>query len=461
MRKGITGMLLVFLLLTLCPGAMAGYNEMIVATDGKGVAVYTSSSGAKQAGVLYNGYVHGLSLESTNGLYTCDLTWDYTVYVDQDKAGKREAATLCDAFLAEVCQENAPLYTTPARKHVTARHAPGTLVTVFGEFGDCYFADGGEITGFFLKSALKKVGGLTFAEANSQENTPYIAEGILHTGGRRLYPSASATGYSEVHPYQILQDGQTVHIRAYLGDWVQLREGGFIEQRYLDPDGDHAPRCATVKTDQPLNRLNVRYAASSDSWVEGKLCGGAQVEVISQTDEWAYIVTIGESSQPISGCVQKKYLAFGADAAKVKNGCTRVRLEDDAYYDRSWRYAYHELQKYQKLSAGTEVTVVGVLDGFDAESDSDTDTLLILTDDGYFLRLTWDGTPLTPIETLGISVKTASSVRMRSAPRKDSDALRTLSSGTKVEVLLRGEGWTMVKYKDQTGYVMSRYLRFP
>ena len=36
--------------------AFAGYNEVIVATDGNGVTVYTGSSGSKKAGILYNGY---------------------------------------------------------------------------------------------------------------------------------------------------------------------------------------------------------------------------------------------------------------------------------------------------------------------------------------------------------------------------------------------------------------------
>ena len=72
-----------------------------------------------------------------------------------------------------------------------------------------------------------------------------------------------------------------------------------------------------------------------------------------------------------------------------------------------------------------------------------------------------NGGMLVPLESLGVTAKAASDVRMRVAPSKESKALRTLSKGAKVEVLLRGEGWTMVKYKDQTGYVMSRYLQFP
>ena len=44
---------------------------------------------------------------------------------------------------------------------------------------------------------------------------------------------------------------------------------------------------------------------------------------------------------------------------------------------------------------------------------------------------------------------------------KDAEEILTLNQGTGVEVLLRGENWTIVKYRDQVGYVMSRYLQFP
>ena len=60
-----------------------------------------------------------------------------------------------------------------------------------------------------------------------------------------------------------------------------------------------------------------------------------------------------------------------------------------------------------------------------------------------------------------VLAKTTSSVKLREAPGKTAVVSRTLSKGERVEVLLRGEGWTLVKYKNQTGYVMSRYLQFP
>ncbi len=54
-----------------------------------------------------------------------------------------------------------------------------------------------------------------------------------------------------------------------------------------------------------------------------------------------------------------------------------------------------------------------------------------------------------------------SAARLRKAPDPDAGVIRQLKAKTKVEVLLRGEIWTMVKYKGETGFMMSRYLSFP
>ena len=71
--------LLLFGLLLWAGTASAGWNDFTVSTEGKGIAVYSSSSGSTKVGILYNGYHNGLSLEETNGRYECDLTLDYSV----------------------------------------------------------------------------------------------------------------------------------------------------------------------------------------------------------------------------------------------------------------------------------------------------------------------------------------------------------------------------------------------
>ena len=50
---------------------------------------------------------------------------------------------------------------------------------------------------------------------------------------------------------------------------------------------------------------------------------------------------------------------------------------------------------------------------------------------------------------------------MRTAPNPDAEVLHQVKAKAKVEVLLRGEIWSIVKYKDEIGYMMSRYLSFP
>ena len=69
---------------------------------------------------------------------------------------------------------------------------------------------------------------------------------------------------------------------------------------------------------------------------------------------------------------------------------------------------------------------------------------------------------MEPVKTeTDIYAKTRSAVRLRKSPDEDGAVLHEVKAKTKVEVLLRGEIWTIVKYKDEIGYMMSRYLSFP
>lgn len=477
MKKLLAFTLLLSLLLPVLP-ARAGWNPLTVAAEGRGIAVYTSSGGGKQAGILYNGFNSSLDLEPTNGLYGCGLTAEYTVWLNQRKAEKKlpkgwdvgsvnspalEAQMPCEIFLAEVSAQDAPLYSTPGHKHLNARHAPGALALVCGEFGDDYYVNFGSyaLSGFMPKSALRKVQALTYAQANGELWGIETADiRTVYTGGGVIMRSGSATGYSDNCTYWQARDGEQVTVLATVGNWAQLVGGGFLEARFLDPDGDHSRTYAAVKSDRILDRLNVRVFAGKDAAVNCKLCAGAKVQVANRTDDWAFIYITGETGSSFySGAVQTRYLAFGAEAEQVKNGCTRIRTNyllhagnGGGQYRTSW-------QGEETLPIGTELTVVGVEGHYDAEQDY-PDKLICLTDGGRLITLYNDGV-VEPVDSLGITAKTTSSVKLREAPGKTAVVARTLSKGEKVEVLLRGEGWTMVKYKNQTGYVMSRYLQFP
>ena len=80
------------------------------------------------------------------------------------------------------------------------------------------------------------------------------------------------------------------------------------------------------------------------------------------------------------------------------------------------------------------------------------------------LKLKLDSTCMhedEPLQESGIQASVRSAVRMRKAPNPDAEVLHQVKAKNKVEVLLRGEIWTLVKYKGETGYMMSRYLSFP
>ena len=99
--------------------------------------------------------------------------------------------------------------------------------------------------------------------------------------------------------------------------------------------------------------------------------------------------------------------------------------------------------------------------GICTDSKDEWEIYFCLLDDGTAVTVEDCGGVLEPLEGPGVKVKTASRVKMRVGPSKDAEEILTLNQGTGVEVLLRGENWTIVKYRDQVGYVMSRYLQFP
>ena len=464
--------LLLGTLILSAPAAFAGYNEMTVATDGTGVTVYAASTGSGKAGILYNGYNSELSLESEHGRFSCILTQDYTVWVNTEKAESLysarkenedhdawEARRPCNIFLAEVSKDDTPVYTSPKHKRFYVKHAKGTVVKVCGEFGSDYYVEGAT-WGFVPRDAVSKIADMTYPQMKSPT---YIWEDLEK---RTLYASetepvwtaASASGYSEDYfSYGGYTSNKEVTVLRDLGDWVQLLHGEFIEKRFLDPDGDHSYPAAWVKTEGILDRLRVRSDASTDSTVKVKLCAGTQVRVISRGEKWAVVLAAGTNGGlQIIGCVQSQFLSNSPDS--VKNGTVQVRMTRDLRGNDEMTI-FSESRKGDALPAGTALTVVGVYESGSSRADQ-VDAFLCETEDGRYIEVENNGI-LEPLSDSGVTAAVRSKARLRKAPGPDADVIQQLKAKTKVEVLLRGEIWTLVKYKNETGYMQSRYLSFP
>ena len=459
MKKLALLFILCLLAIGLVSVAIAGSNEMIVATDGEGIAVYESATSGHQVGTLYNGFRSQLSLTDTNGRFSCWLTQDTTVWLNEEKAMKYistpDGQSHCNCFLAEVTEDGAGLYTGTGHKHLLAKHKAGTLIMVFGSFGNDYYVEiGGGGEGFMAKSALQKVKDLTYSETmDACYGMTDLETVAVYVEGGHIKLASAASDYSEFDDGADAKNGSQVVILRDLGDWAQVAKvyeggigsGGFIEKRYLDPDGDHTVPTAVVNTTHPLNRLNVRNLPEKDSWTKIKLFSGVRVQVVSNGKDWTEIALYAEKgNRQFTGFVMTEYLAFGEDADKVENACVRVRFQ------REWKPYLYGSQSYP---AGLEGTVIGV--------DEGGNDFYVLLDDGEILCVRDEEIDpvLEPVNPTAWKAKTTKSLNMRSGPNSDSTKVMSVKSGATVEVLLRGEKWALVCYKDKTGYVLSSGLK--
>ena len=474
-------MLTAGLLVLLTGSALAGYNSVSVCTDGDGAAVYAASTGSKTAGILYNGYCTSLPLDDENGRYRHELTEDYAVYVDIEKAESKlpendhslsytewRQQIPSKVWVGEIAGENTPVYATPKNKKLAARHAKGSLVMVCGEFGDDWYIEGW-VSGFVEKSALRKVKDLPSTQFRDSdfgfEDLPEVT--VYASETQPVHNQNNATGYytDPYHYTSVSTENEKDKMLRDLGDWVQLAYSGFVEKRFLDPEGDHSYPTARVKTDGKLDRLIVHYdnlkmnlTMVYDDHV--KLVSGTRVYVLAKSEEWAVIYATGQNGGITEyGNVKAEYLSFDENE-QVRDGSTKVRLKETLQGDEQMKIFFGGGRNPGgELPAGTLLKVIGVYATRSSES-SQSDDFLCETEDGRYIRIS-GGERLEPPESTGLMATARQAVRMREAPDPEAKVLRQVKVKTKAEVLLRGEIWTTVKYGDEVGYMMSRYLSFP
>ncbi len=454
MKKRLFILSAVLILCLAAVPAQAGRNPLAVAADGDGIPVYAKAGSSKAIGILYNGFTSELPLSGRNGRFSCELTPDLTVWVNQEKAQRRLPDRVsepgdpgadevpCACFLAEVTEDGAKLWSGTGHKRVLAEHAAGTLVMVCGEFGNDWYVERAGI-GLMAKTALRRVKDLTFPETGY--GADYGLDGLrtaaVCSDGQRVLILGSAEGVSALGGYGTLEDGWTVTVLAELGDWVQLTRGGFIEKRFLDPEGDHTVPSAVIRTDAPPDRLQVREAPRKGAETAVKLCAGLRVQTGDTAGGWTYVyLSGGPAGGSFSGWVQSSYLA---DGPGTEDCGVPVRLLRDAKDHRGGT-----------VPAGTGGRLIGVIP-FGGNS-----TLLVRLEDGRILKV--KESPEAVLEPAGDPAwtgRTAKRVNLREAPDTGSRKLAAIPKGASLEVLFRGEKWALVRYKDQTGYILNSALR--
>ncbi|MDO5327361.1 MAG: SH3 domain-containing protein [Clostridia bacterium] len=223
---------------------------------------------------------------------------------------------------------------------------------------------------------------------------------------------------------------------------------------------------AYVRTEGPFARLNVRSTPSEEFNASCKLFSGVKVRVERRENGWAYIsYGTEEDIAPLRGYVQEKYLDDEQNnSLSESNPLPRIRVKNESFFIRNtgWYYTWPQNEN-DIIPSDTELTVIAVKGNFDlTDATAAFDAYYVETDDGerFWLR-NLEQFGIEVLNPQGYTAKTTKSVRMRQGADQNSKALKLLDAGVKVEILLRGEGWTMVKYRNEIGYIMSRYLSFP
>lgn len=439
--------------------ATAGEAFCTVATNSKGVSVYDSTTSFKSIGILYNGFDFAYYPRLENNRCYPYITSHYSAYVNPNEAEAKLPEGFdcmsskckdlypqipCNAFLAEVCSDLAGLYETPKDKEAVRELPKGVKTIVWGEFGKRYLIEEFGISGFVDMDCLKKIKDVTYQEVREyyvhrkytedmEQAQIYVDQGLVESAGIYMKP------------------GETVTVIARLDNsLVQLDNGAIVEDRFIDPQGDHSPiaKVRIIRTEKAADRVKINDEYGNTIV---KLCMGMQVEVYEQAMDHKVRVRIAgpNGGEEYRGIIDEKYLFPEGTDSESHKAFTGVKLTEDTNI--------RESAQQVPFAADTPFTVVGC---FEANYAGDPDKLLLLTEDGKLVSFINKNGILVPTETLGIRAKVTSKLNMRSLPDKESKCLRTLSKGSTVEVLLRGESWTIIRYKDQTGYVMSRYLKF-
>ncbi len=240
----------------------------------------------------------------------------------------------------------------------------------------------------------------------------------------------------------------------------------FLTEIAICEETEESIEYAYVRTEGPFDRLNVRFTPSEEFTAAYKLFSGVRVRVEKRENGWAYIsYGTEEDIVPIRGYVQEKYLVYGQnDSLSASNPLPRIRVKNESFFIRNtgWYYTWPQNEN-DIIPAGTELTVIAVKGNFDlTDAAAAFDAYYVETDDGErFLLRNMEQFGIEVLNPRGYTAKTTKSVRMRQGADQNSEALKLLDAGVKVEILLRGEGWTMVKYQNEIGYIMSRYLSFP
>ena len=234
------------------------------------------------------------------------------------------------------------------------------------------------------------------------------------------------------------------------------------------------PFWATVNNPNPTDRLNLRAKPNASAVSYGKYYNGTQVRVLSGPDSgWCRVqVGLGNGVCDIEGYMNSDYLAFGSQAAAVRDARPVVALTDGGRDIPL--LSFHSGSCMGKVKSGEQVTVLGVgmqylhvvtQDGTCGMAPVALATSKLVFSDGE--NNAGDRAEDTAVWAMVSNPNPADRLHLRAKPSASAVSYGKYYNGVPVLVLSGPDrGWCRVRVGlgngvcDIEGYMNSEYLAF-
>lgn len=209
----------------------------------------------------------------------------------------------------------------------------------------------------------------------------------------------------------------------------------------------------TVKLAYKGGALNIRSGAGTGYESVGYVHNGDHITVMKWGDVWSKIKTSGGKT----GYIKNLYIS-GSNSSYA-SGTTYFDSGRIMYTTASVNFragASTETKSMGTLAKGTKLTALGKNGSFYLVKNSKGTQGFV---SGNYLSKTKPGSASSSSSTEKTKVVTASYVNMRKGGGLSYDVIRVLKKGTEVKVFKKGNYWTQVEYKGDTGWIKNTYLK--
>ena len=299
-------------------------------------------------------------------------------------------------------------------------------------------------------SASSSSSGVSISDTDSREwatytvsirsgyGTGYDKVGVLGVGESILVTGICDNGWSRVS-----YDGQTAYIKSeYLTSVQPVTE----EENTSSESTESSNSESTSETVYATTGVNVRAEASADSTRIGALAAGQSITRTGSSGDWSIVSYNGST-----GYVKSEYLSTTKPESSSSESSTTTLYATTVVNVRDASSTDGNL--LGTLSTGDSVTRTGEENGWSIISYNGG-TGYVKSD---YLSSTKPESS-TSESSSSETVYATENVNVRTEASTDGTRLGTLSTGDSVTRTGETNGWSIISYNGQTGYVKSDYL---